>query len=344
MEEHQSDDSVLVLSDELILDSEATGRHAVAREPDVLLLRTELPPERVIKKIDVGPRVSGLTRDQAQSGRDFHAEFNKPSQVEKPSRRQRKAVWQGGLPFKASATFRRRETQVATQPERQGTEPAELERILAEARAFAAEYGATRARTRMALYEALGRTYDFTIRADEQPAQFAQLIVNADLTAMDRATYSPIVKLVFGADYDKTRVAEFAAAIAYGRRRNLPTEGFTAFLNQVEGGLKAVVGLERLFRKGDSNPSATGNQTEVRPEIARKLREIRPTAWNDIPAQGDEFTLLVARRLPDGSIAMVGEVPRDIGLLERAARRLLADLDHTGQVQVNPTPYHPEEV
>ncbi|MBB4857989.1 hypothetical protein HNO88_001303 [Novosphingobium chloroacetimidivorans] len=52
-------------------------------------------------------------------------------------------------------------------------------------------------------------------------------------------------------------------------------------------------------------------------EALRALPE-RPLA--SLPAHGEEFTLLIARRAPDGQIIVLGEVPHDIRLLERAAR------------------------
>ena len=42
-----------------------------------------------------------------------------------------------------------------------------------------------------------------------------------------------------------------------------------------------------------------------------------------VPAQGREFTLLVARRLTSGEVVLLGEVSDDAPLVERAARRLL---------------------
>lgn len=341
MEEQRRNDTVLILGDELILDSEPGGEDAIETEPDVLLLSNPIPPEPVIKNIEVGPRVSAFSPTEIEGERTVLADLAK--------------AWQGSLPSQSTEFSARLEARLfpvgtaiepreTAQPARQDAGSVELVRILSEARAYANDYGAMKARTRQALYEALGRTYDFTIRADEQPAQFTRLIEDAGLTVQDRAPYSPIVKLVFGADYDKTRVAEFAAAITYGRRKDLALGSFTAFLDQFDGGLKAVVGLERLIRSSKPGDAEDGLRAEARPAIAGKLREIAPMAWQDLPSQGDEFALLVARRLPDGSIAMVGEVPRDIALLEKAARKLLAELDRAGEGQAKVAGYHPEEV
>lgn len=329
MAQQQSGDSVLVLEDELILGPDPAGQHAIIKEPGVLLLNDELAPEPVIKKIDVGSRVSNPGTGDARQDEEFKTQFLNAWQSQKSARAVREALWQGAEADQPTVTFIRRVTQPQIPPQPhtspQPADAAELSQILAEARALAAEYGAMGARTRKALYQALGRIYDLTIRADEWPGEFARLLAGAGLATLDRAPFTPIVKLVFGADCDKTRVAEFAAAISYGRRRNLPVGGFTAFLDQTEGGLKAVVGLERLFRKGAADPAAGAVRDQARPAIARKLRAIAPAAWTDLPSQGDEFMLVVARRLPSGSVAVIGEVPRDIALLERAARKLLAE-------------------
>jgi hypothetical protein len=56
---------------------------------------------------------------------------------------------------------------------------------------------------------------------------------------------------------------------------------------------------------------------------AHELRRLPPGTFGDIPVHGDEFALLVARRLPTGEVAFLGEVPEDSGLLEPAAKSLL---------------------
>ncbi|HMO69185.1 MAG TPA: hypothetical protein PKE25_11155, partial [Novosphingobium sp.] len=60
-----------------------------------------------------------------------------------------------------------------------------------------------------------------------------------------------------------------------------------------------------------------------REALARKLRALDHLPIADVPADGSEFALLVARRLPDGQVVLLGEVSDDIALLERAARKLV---------------------
>ena len=47
----------------------------------------------------------------------------------------------------------------------------------------------------------------------EEPEEYNELIEDSGLTVQDRAPMTPIVKLVFGHDYDKTRLTEYAAVL-----------------------------------------------------------------------------------------------------------------------------------
>ena len=61
---------------------------------------------------------------------------------------------------------------------------------------------------------------------------------------------------------------------------------------------------------------------EVDP-IARKLRAMDPRPIAAIDRNGDEFALVMVRRTEDGEVVLLGEVPRDVAMVERAARSLL---------------------
>ena len=133
---------------------------------------------------------------------------------------------------------------------------------------------------------------------------------------------TPVVKLVFGADYDKTRLTEFAAALDQAHRVCIARGSLGAFLSAAPGGLKGVVNEERRWRKAASGKSLEPRETP-RETLARKLRKLETVALADLASEGQEFTLLVARRLPSGELVVLGEVPDDISLLERAAKKLL---------------------
>jgi len=169
-------------------------------------------------------------------------------------------------------------------------------------------------RSRVALYRALAMAYDFAVAARRVPGDYAEILEDAGVKAQARAPMTPIVKLVFGADYDKTRLTEFAAALSNAEREGVDFGGFEAFLNAAAGGLKGLVAAERKARR--PGPQA------LDPVVAAKavLRRAAPLALAQL-ATNEEFALVLTRRNADG----VHEVVRLVGdaaLLERALRRV----------------------
>src|SRR3546814_1440380 len=71
---------------------------------------------------------------------------------------------------------------------------------LAAARATAARALVADSRSRSALYQAVGKAWDFALVADAQPSALADLLDDAGLTLQARAPMPPVVKLVFGAN------------------------------------------------------------------------------------------------------------------------------------------------
>ncbi len=177
-------------------------------------------------------------------------------------------------------------------------------------------------RSRSALYEAVGRAYDVSLAAAEEPQEFTSLVEENGLSVQERAPMTPVVKLVFGADYDKTRLTEYAAVLGHAHRIGIERGALSGFLKQAEGGLKGVVSAERRLRKEESG-KAVEPADAPRSSIARKLRKLDHLPVGEISAEGPEFALVLIRRLPDGSIGMLGEIGEDIPLVERAARKLL---------------------
>ena len=196
---------------------------------------------------------------------------------------------------------------------------AELSAELAAARELADNARDSEDRTRHALYEAIGKAYDFSLAAAEAPAEFEALIAEAGLTMQERAPMTPVVKLVFGADYDKTRITEYAAALAHAHRHHLERGELARFIDSHAGGLKGVVQAERHLRREEAGQPAETAQDR----IARQLRALPPVTLDTIPSDGAEFALVMIRRDEAGEVVLLGEVPEDSALVERAARKLL---------------------
>jgi hypothetical protein len=193
-------------------------------------------------------------------------------------------------------------------------EDAGLADRLSLARETAEAVKSTEARSRSALYRALGQAYDFAVAAEQAPRDYAEILEDAGLKAQDRAPMTPIVKLIFGVDYDKTRVTEFAAALSHGRRHDLPLGGLSDYLERYAGGLKGVVQAERRER----SPAPKADKDD---EAITALRSADAIAFVDVEAGDGEFVLLIARRERDGRLAVVAPVVSDKALIERAIRK-----------------------
>jgi hypothetical protein len=187
---------------------------------------------------------------------------------------------------------------------------------LSAARDSAEEAAAGEARGRAALYRALGHAYDFALAAEQAPDDYAELLEDAGLKAQARAPMTPVVKLVFGVHYDKSRLTEFAAALSWAKRERVTAGTLAALLEAHEGGLKGVVAAERAHRRPAARPDRWA-------EVRARLHATPPLAHVAIEVKGeDEFVLLVARREADG-FDIVAPVA-DQTLVDRAIRKSAA--------------------
>ena len=185
---------------------------------------------------------------------------------------------------------------------------------LCAARETADAVKAGESRTRAALYRALSLAYDFALAADECPEEYAELLDESGVKAQARAPMTAIVKLVFGVDYDKARLTEFAAALSYAHRGALALGEFEGFIEKQAGGLKALVAAERQARRPEP-------RTDTKTEAARaQLRSAPTISLADVPSN-EEFALVVTRRSADGRHEVVAIV-EDEALVDRAIRRV----------------------
>jgi len=192
---------------------------------------------------------------------------------------------------------------------------------LAAARELARAADSTEDRSRNALYAAVSRAYDFSLAAQAAPQDYAELIAESGLTVQDRAPMTPVVKLVFGHDYDKTRLTEYAAVLTHAHRLQLERGSLSRFLAEVEGGVKAVVKAERRLRREEQGKPVE-DAAAVREALAQQLRALDAISLEHLDGAGPEFALVLIRRDEIGCAEILAEVPEDLAQIERAARKL----------------------
>jgi hypothetical protein len=183
---------------------------------------------------------------------------------------------------------------------------------LCAARETAETVKAGEGRTRAALYQALSLAYDFALAARDNPEEYAELLEESGVKAQLRAPMTPIVKLVFGVDYDKARLTEFAAALSYAQRQELGAGDFHGFIERQPGGLKALVAAERQARRPEPKPDTKGEAARAR------LRSAPTISLAELPA-AEEFVVVITRRGADGLHEPVAVI-EDEALIERAIR------------------------
>lgn len=172
---------------------------------------------------------------------------------------------------------------------------------------------AAEGRSRDALYRALARAHDFALASKESPQDYAELLEDSGVKAQARSPMTPIVKLVFGIDYNKARLTEYAAALSYAERQEVGLGGFLSFVEAQAGGLKGLVAAEREARP-------PGPKTDTKTEKAREqLRSARAVSLADINSD-DEFALVLTRRSSGGVHEAVAVID-DPALIDRAIRR-----------------------
>ncbi|MEH3158759.1 MAG: hypothetical protein PGN08_07330 [Sphingomonas taxi] len=186
------------------------------------------------------------------------------------------------------------------------------------ARESAAAVRAADTRGRSALYRALGRAHDFALACAEDAAGFETLLERNGLKAQPRAPLTPIVKLVFGTDYDKTRLAEYAAVLGHAHRQGLAAGRLAAFLDEAEGGIKAVVAAERAAKR----PVKSEDRFD---RAAAELRALPAMGRVAIGTAADagEFVVLLARAGEDGSVDVIKRVEGK-ALVEQVVRKAAA--------------------
>ncbi len=181
---------------------------------------------------------------------------------------------------------------------------------LAAARESAAQVRAADTRRRAALYRALGRAHDFALASEANAAGYAEILSDACIASRATAPMTPVVELVFGAEYDVARLAEFATVLQHARRIGVEAGGLAPLLGSTPGGIKAIAAAERA-----ASPPA-----KPRRRKAQAIPKILAHVAIDTPAEAGETVILVARVAATGGLDIIGSVTGDAGLNEQVSR------------------------
>nr|MBA4769149.1 hypothetical protein [Sphingobium sp.] len=181
---------------------------------------------------------------------------------------------------------------------------------LALARDGAARVRICEARSHAALYRAVSLSYDFALVAKVRPDDYAELLHDYGVKAQARSPMTAIIKLVFGATYDKTRITEYATALDHAMGQGLGVGALADYLAAYKGGLKALVRDERAARR--SMRPDRPDRGEAARAVIRAAAALDPTT---LATDDDGLAIVVARREADGSLALVAALPEgsDLG-------------------------------
>ena len=170
-----------------------------------------------------------------------------------------------------------------------------LSQSLEECQALAREVVQADSKSRQTLYRALESAYAFYFECEGDPEAYVELRTAAGIGLQIRAPFTPIVKLVFGIDYDKTRLSEYATALCYAHRNDRTAETVKSFIETHEGGIKGCVKAERAARRAEKG----ARRDDL--EVARGLLRQTP-AIGRIPDANPgkaEFVVMLGRRAMD---------------------------------------------
>jgi hypothetical protein len=183
---------------------------------------------------------------------------------------------------------------------------------LALARDGADEARRADSRSHAALYRAIGFAHDFAIASVQSPQDYDEMLADAGIKVQARSPMTAIVKLVFGATYDKTRLTEYATALDHAQTTGLGLGALADHLNSYPGGLKALVRDVRAERRAEK-PARPDSRTSARATL-KAAQALEPQA---VATDTDGLAVLVARRETDGSLSIVAALSGTSTLSDR---------------------------
>jgi len=183
----------------------------------------------------------------------------------------------------------------------------ELGRTLADAREAAVDAISAEGRTRQALYRAIGLAHAFALIARTRADDYDELLADAGIKAQPRSPMTALVKLIFGAGYDKTRLSEFAVAIEQGLREHIEAGALAAHISDYPGGLKAYVRDARAAKRLIAGIAPRERVLEARV----RLTSAPSIDMAEVETDESGLAVVVVRRMTDGTFEALGGLAGD---------------------------------
>jgi hypothetical protein len=110
--------------------------------------------------------------------------------------------------------------------------------------------------------------------------------------------------------------------LSHAHRLRLARGSLAGFLAETEGGVKAIVKAERRLRREEQG-KPVDEPGAVREALAQALRALEAITLEHLDGAGPEFALVLIRRDEIGCAEILAELPEDVAMIERAARKLV---------------------
>lgn len=193
--------------------------------------------------------------------------------------------------------------------------------------------------SRSALYRTLASAYKLYEMSLLDPPAWLMLLKKSGIRGQKRAPFTPALKLVFGPKYDKTRLTEYAAALAHAVRKNITSDQFPQWIDHFAGGIKGCVEQERLTRQNlETGSPAAKNKDKILVENAQHTKALSSL---DLIIEPAYMTALV-RRKDNGKGDVIGLKPIEDHELIKTLNRYSAQFEEreTQAHSVKITPDH----
>ncbi len=195
---------------------------------------------------------------------------------------------------------------------------AALLEVLEETRKAASRVARVNSKTRHGLYRVLEGAYKLFAVSRNQQEAYQQLLSKYDLKEQARAPFTPVMKLIFGKTYDKTRLTEYAAAISWAWRNDVALDDVSDFISNHPGGIKGCVKAERREKR-----KLSGKTVDLVADAKKQLQQHDIIAETNIDASDkDDFVLLLARKNDQQKldvIKIVDEAPTTLDAIIKKA-------------------------